>query len=106
MDDEHRRVLTPDECQQFEDDIWVSLIISVYPGQNIAKIYSNELYLAYLDYEHNLGSDASTSDLYAPFSSKLDWEFARWAKLCGIGLTSALELMSIEGVSLSYYLSH
>jgi hypothetical protein len=98
--------LTPDERQQFEDDIWVSPIISVYPGWNVAKIYSNESYSAYLDHEHNLGSDASASNLYAPFSSKLDWEFARWAKLHGVGSTSASELMSIEGVSLSCYLSH
>jgi hypothetical protein len=106
MDDEHGRVLTLDEHQQFKDDIWVNLIISMYPGQNVAKIYSNESYSVYLDYKHNLSSDASTSNLYAPFSSKLDWEFARWAKLHGVGSTSASELMSIAGVSLSCYLSH
>jgi hypothetical protein len=35
---------------------------------------------------------------YAPFCSKLDWEFACWAKLCGPGSNAITELLKIEGV--------
>ena len=36
---------------------------------------------------------------WAPFSSKLDWEIARWAKLRGPSSTAFSELLAIEGVS-------
>ena len=35
---------------------------------------------------------------YTPFTSELDWKFARWAKLRGPGSTAVTELMAIEGV--------
>jgi hypothetical protein len=35
----------------------------------------------------------------APFSSQLDWEVARWAKLRGPSSTAFTELLKIEGVS-------
>jgi hypothetical protein len=44
-------------------------------------------------------SEESQENLYAPFVLKLEWEVARWAKLCGPSLTSFTELMAIEGVS-------
>ncbi|KAH9161601.1 hypothetical protein EDB89DRAFT_1913803 [Lactarius sanguifluus] len=34
---------------------------------------------------------------FAPFSGKMEWEIARWAKLRGPGSTAFNELMSIEG---------
>ncbi|KAK7023555.1 hypothetical protein VNI00_016675 [Paramarasmius palmivorus] len=34
---------------------------------------------------------------YAPFTSKLEWEVARWAKLRGPGSTAITELLQIEG---------
>jgi hypothetical protein len=40
-----------------------------------------------------------TNNPFAPFSSKIEWEIARWAKLRGPGSTAFSELMSIEGVS-------
>ncbi|KIY46423.1 hypothetical protein FISHEDRAFT_60390 [Fistulina hepatica ATCC 64428] len=44
---------------------------------------------------------ASTSEanIYYLFVSKLEWEFAHWAKLCGPSSTAATELLSIEGLS-------
>jgi hypothetical protein len=39
-------------------------------------------------------------NFYTPFTSELDWKFARWAKLRGPGSTSVTELMAIEGVRL------
>ncbi|TFK52086.1 hypothetical protein OE88DRAFT_1679776 [Heliocybe sulcata] len=42
--------------------------------------------------------DASGANPWAPFKSRLDWEFARWAKTRGPGSTAVTELLSIEGV--------
>ena len=36
---------------------------------------------------------------YTPFSSKMDWEVARWVKLRGPSSTAVTELLSIPGVS-------
>jgi len=38
-------------------------------------------------------------NLYAPFSSKLEWEIVRWAKLRGLSSTAFAKLMAIEGVN-------
>ncbi|EIM87895.1 uncharacterized protein STEHIDRAFT_22047, partial [Stereum hirsutum FP-91666 SS1] len=38
------------------------------------------------------------NNLYAPYKSKLDWEFANWAKSQGCGSTAVTELLSMEGV--------
>ncbi|KIY47966.1 hypothetical protein FISHEDRAFT_44259 [Fistulina hepatica ATCC 64428] len=48
-------------------------------------------------YQRNLGT--SEANIYYPFTSKLEWEFARWAKLRGPSSTAATELLSIEGLS-------
>ncbi|EAU80829.2 hypothetical protein CC1G_04939 [Coprinopsis cinerea okayama7 len=40
-----------------------------------------------------------STNLYAPFSSKLEWEIARWAKLRGPSSTAFTELMAIDGVA-------
>ncbi|KAG7094449.1 hypothetical protein E1B28_008045 [Marasmius oreades] len=39
----------------------------------------------------------STENPYAPCTSKLEWEFVRWAKLRGPGATALTELLQIEG---------
>ena len=43
------------------------------------------------------GSDLNP---YNPFTSKIDWEVAKWAKLQGPSSTSLAELLKIEGVIL------
>ena len=43
--------------------------------------------------------DASATNPYALFSSKLDWEVARWVKLRGPGSTATSKLTGIDGVS-------
>ena len=42
---------------------------------------------------------ADAENLYSPFSSKLEWEIAHWAKMRGPSSTAFNELMEIEGVS-------
>jgi len=46
--------------------------------------------------------DASLN-FWAPFKSKLDWEIAKWAKLCGAGSTAFSDLLAIEGVRPTFY---
>ncbi|KAG1831329.1 hypothetical protein EV424DRAFT_1470100 [Suillus variegatus] len=40
----------------------------------------------------------NTMNPYAPFNSQVDWEVARWAKLCGSTSTAFSDLLSINGV--------
>lgn len=47
-------------------------------------------------YARELGQTGNT---FAPFSSRLEWEIARWAKLRGPSSTALTELLAIDGVS-------
>ena len=49
-----------------------------------------------------LGDVDASSNFWAPFKSKLDWEVAKWAKLRGAGSTAFSELLAIEGVRLTF----
>ena len=40
----------------------------------------------------------NSSNPWAPFSSRMDWEIAKWAKLRGTGSTAFSDLLAIEGV--------
>ena len=42
------------------------------------------------------------SNPWAPFSSRVDWEIAKWAKLRGAGSTAFSDLLAIEGVCTSF----
>lgn len=52
----------------------------------------------YEAYAHQV--DPKDTNLYAPFTSRLDWEIAQWAKLRGPGSTAFSDLLAIEEVSL------
>jgi hypothetical protein len=41
-----------------------------------------------------------TENIWFPFQSRRDWEFAQWAKNRGPGSTAVTELLAIDGVSL------
>jgi hypothetical protein len=61
----------------------------------------------YTDQDSVDGNAAYTSQInnadnpFSPFSSRIDWEIAHWAKTHGPSSTAFTELMSIEGVSYS-----
>ncbi|KAI9512935.1 hypothetical protein F5148DRAFT_1279209 [Russula earlei] len=40
----------------------------------------------------------SEANIWAPSTSKLDWEMAQWAKLHGPGSTALTELLKVEGL--------
>lgn len=53
-------------------------------------------------YADGLGSEENGPLEWAPFSTQLEWEVARWAKLRGPSSTALSELLQINGVSLVF----
>lgn len=43
------------------------------------------------------------TNVWAPFTSKMEWEISRWAKLRGAGSTAFSELLAIEGVRNNHF---
>ncbi|KAG2029855.1 hypothetical protein BDR03DRAFT_1017832 [Suillus americanus] len=43
-----------------------------------------------------------SENIWAPFTSRIDYEVAKWAKLCGAGSTAFSDLLAIDGGRLSY----
>ncbi|KIJ60181.1 hypothetical protein HYDPIDRAFT_32447 [Hydnomerulius pinastri MD-312] len=65
-------------------------------GQPIANTQADG---ALSQYEHYLKAfEMDVANVVAPFTSDLDWKFARWAKLCGPGSTAVSDLLAIDGV--------
>ena len=52
-----------------------------------------------MEYSHALGMGDDPVSEWAPFSSRTEWELARWAKLRGPSSTALSELLDIDGVS-------
>ena len=103
-EDEHGQVLTGEERKVAEGKLWDTPFVSQFPSARAGECVESEQRSGYEGYKETLGVDAADSNIYSPFNSKIDWEFARWAKLQGVGSTSATELMGIEGVRLCYTL--
>ncbi|KAI0634264.1 hypothetical protein C8Q77DRAFT_1072903 [Trametes polyzona] len=70
-------------------------------GAPISRARERSAYEKYQTY-----IDAANANPYAPFTSRIDWEVARWAKMRGPGSTAVSELLQIEELvsllSLSY----
>jgi hypothetical protein len=43
----------------------------------------------------------NADNIYAPFTSKLDWEIAQWGKMRGSSSMALNELLNIDGVSVA-----
>ena len=54
---------------------------------------------AHARYAESVRTDNDSPNIYAPFSSRLEWDVARWAKLRGPSSTLFTELISIPGVN-------
>lgn len=65
-------------------------------GGLAGKVYGTEEIKGEKTYQHTIGD---SGNIYAPFSSQLDWEVGKWAKLRGPSSTAFTDLMRIEGVS-------
>ncbi|GLB45950.1 putative protein Coprinopsis cinerea okayama7 130 [Lyophyllum shimeji] len=66
-----------------------------FPISTAGAVYSQDEKTTNEKYAQDLGD---TENPFAPFSSQLDWEIARWAKLRGPSSTAFTELMKIDGV--------
>ncbi|KAN0137729.1 hypothetical protein V8E53_004485 [Lactarius tabidus] len=71
--------------------------VTKYPGHMAGAVHSKANLGENQKYGLRIGKE-SQENLYAPFTSQLEWELARWAKIRGPSLTSFTELMAIEGV--------
>ena len=69
-----------------------------FPGGQAGAVYANQAVDDNLNasYTHKVGS---AENPFYPFSSNMEWEIARWAKMRGPSSTAFTELMNIEGVS-------
>ncbi|KAH7877289.1 uncharacterized protein C8R40DRAFT_1040909 [Lentinula edodes] len=73
------------------------------PGSNPAQVPFNSSD-GFLHYESQIpGID---SNCWAPFTSRIDWEIARWAKIRGPSSTAFSELLEIKGVCKALGLSY
>jgi len=71
--------------------------IMEFSDWNAGAVYERAHQNGNLDYRQAISTTESPNP-YAPFSSRLDWEIARWAKMRGPGSNSLTELLRIEGV--------
>ncbi|KAI9435278.1 hypothetical protein H4582DRAFT_2112374 [Lactarius indigo] len=71
--------------------------VTRYPGGNAGVAHSKKNMTENQKYEAKVG-DVSQSNPYAPFASSLDWQIAKWAKLCGPSSTAFTKMMAIDGV--------
>jgi hypothetical protein len=78
-------------------------IITFHAG-SAGVVYHGEAQNGNLDYGCSAG-DANKSTAYTPFSSKLDWKIACWAKMQGPGSNALAELLGIKGVRFSSYMN-
>jgi hypothetical protein len=79
--------------EEFRKATVVEPFPSITAGAPIAKVYGVPKYEKYQKGLTDLDNP------WAPFSSQLDWEVARWAKLRGPSSTAFTELLKIDGVS-------
>jgi len=95
--EEHSRILTGSEVRQSQQELWLDPTIVHYPGNRAGEVCLEGITVMQ-EYENALGGP-SAENPYSPFSSKIDWELAKWAKLRGPSATSFTELLNISGVS-------
>jgi hypothetical protein len=94
--DNEEEVLHEEGCNNVtvgEDRVFIETFPSQYGDAGIVmERGTGSLYKTY--------SNDHQDNMYAPFKSKLDWDFAQWAKLRGPGSTALNELLNIDGVSI------
>ena len=93
--EECRHSPTPSEFVPLPEEPQMELVKVLYPGRRAGEVLSEGI-PTMTEYENNLGGP--TPNPYSPFNSKVDWELAKWARLCGPSATSFTELLQIDGV--------
>ncbi|KAJ7100980.1 hypothetical protein B0H15DRAFT_770315 [Mycena belliarum] len=87
-----------------EDRFHQEPVVVKFPGVHAGKAMSQAR--AASGEEQYGAALGKSSNPYAPFTSKLDWEVARWAKLRGSGSTAFTDLLKIPGVRNALGLSY
>ncbi|KAJ7803565.1 hypothetical protein B0H14DRAFT_3091956 [Mycena olivaceomarginata] len=72
----------------------VTVIVEFTDGDARAPLRQGEP--GYERYKADLGDP---DNIWAPFTSKIDWELAQWAKLRGPGSTAFTDLLKISGIA-------
>ncbi|KAK7041206.1 hypothetical protein R3P38DRAFT_3309998 [Favolaschia claudopus] len=86
-----------------EDRFHHTPIVEKFPGGKAGKpIANNQDRSSERVYDSTLKGRMSTNP-YAPFTSKMDWEVAKWAKLRGAGSTAFSDLLDIDGFCLDIF---
>jgi hypothetical protein len=79
-----------------DDHFHAEPVVEKFPGGRAGEPISQRCATsAEEQYSSALGN---STNLYAPFVSKMDWDIARWAKLRGSGSTAFTDLLQIPGV--------
>ena len=78
----------------FRDEL---VFIEKFPGDTAGAVTSSAAGEDFGHYSQRI--DAEEDNPYKPFTSKIEWEIARWAKLNDIGSNALTKLLSIDGVS-------
>lgn len=99
MEDEDVGATGHAEREQAESRIGGSPVVIDYPNPRAGERLRQED-SSYTGYEKSVQD--SENNIYAPFSSKREWEIARWAKLRGPGSTAFTDLLKIDGVSFRF----
>ncbi|KAG1883893.1 uncharacterized protein F5891DRAFT_1133319 [Suillus fuscotomentosus] len=101
--DENEREPPVDEDDQGAEEIEEhvvgqdNIVVVPYPDARAGKpITGRPTRCANATYGLDSGS---TVNIYAPFSSQMDWDIAKWAKLHGSSSTAFTDLLEIEGLS-------
>lgn len=94
--EEYGRLLTPQERQNAEHNLRAQHFVDHFPSARAGEVVHNWVQAGYGEYSEELQTEDDNP--YYPFSSKRDWEVAKWAKLRGPSSTAMTELLGIEGV--------
>jgi len=80
--------------QGIENHLWNDPTIEKFPIPTAGKVFGHEKENTYERSRHQF----SSPNVHEPFSTQIEWEIARWAKLRGPSSTAFTELLAIDGV--------
>lgn len=90
-----------------EEDVRKKTFVEHFPGGLAGSPILKQLETTeYVKYGEFLDDIDGKKTIWAPFTSKLDWEIARWAKMRGPGSTAVSELLGIEDVRMLFLIYH
>jgi hypothetical protein len=86
-----------------ENALRQQIVVDRFPLASAGAPIPNHLPIHNSSQQYDTHFRLDPSNPYAPFTSKLDWEVARWAKLRGPSSTAMSELLKVTGVSINLF---